>query len=213
MSERKASTNGDQLVHELPSYIPNDPNSPNYALLDVIGHAIDELDEDVQTVSDAIRVRDARTIDQLFELAKMVGLPPHTDEPVERYRARVFARFALMSGEGTVGDLLYALARILDVDVERIGYREMVDNPGTVLVFAPGSEIEKLGLSASELAQIVNENVAAGYQTETSIQGTFTYRTPQDYDLGENNPEFGYGGLDENGEPTGDGGTYAGYLE
>ncbi|MFC6811582.1 hypothetical protein ACFQGT_09590 [Natrialbaceae archaeon GCM10025810] len=179
----------------------------------MIGHSIDGFEEDIDLVEDATSVRNAQTVDQLFELAKMVGLPPQTDEPVGRYRARTFARFALMSGEGTIGDLLYAIARILDVDVERVDYREMEDDRGTILIFAPASAIEELGLNAGELAQIVNDNVAAGYRTETSVSGTFTYRTPEDYDLDENDPEFGYDGLDEDGEPKGNGGTYAGYLE
>ncbi|ELY49907.1 DUF4230 domain-containing protein [Natronorubrum bangense] len=213
MSEKELSNNGDEMARELPPFMPNDPSSPNYELLDVVGHAIDALEEDIVEVTNATTPQNATSIDQLFELAKLVDVNPKSEDCIDNYRPRVLNRFSLMTGEGTISDLLESIALILDVNISALQYSEDLEN-GVVVIEFPQAALDSTNLDQDELREIFNETVFAGYRVDLTFRGTFTYITPEDYDDAgfSHDSELGYDGLDEFGEPNGNGGTYSGIL-
>lgn len=160
-----------------------------------------------------IAVDDAFVINRLAEIGKLVNLPPNEAETVSHYRARLIVEFALLSSEGTIRDLLTTVAEIFDIDVERIGFSEPSGGEnGTVELQFPSGALDEQELSGSEISNILDRFVAASYRVVGLSVGTFTYITPEDYNLGNIDASKGYDGLDANGDPKDNGGTYAGTI-
>lgn len=152
-------------------------------------------------------------LDALYELGKLMQVSPQEDESITRYRSRVMAEYSLVTCKGTIEDVLETAAAILDVNVESLRYSEPAGGEhGTVLLEIPVSAVNNLELELSELSNILNRLLAAGYRIETSVSGTFTYLSPTQYEDDAHDPELGYDGLDTNGEPKDNGGTYAGVI-
>lgn len=206
------SDNGTDLIAGLPDYFAKDYQSLNFRLLDVVGRKVDTLDADISAIDRASTVQHADTVAQIEELAKLVGVPARENESKEKYRTRVMAEFQLATTEGTAGDLINNTSTILDIDPSNITYSEL---PGTISIGVPGSAVSALNISEGDVATIIDRQAAAGYSVNSLKIGTFTYITPTDYnDAGfVHDPKLGYDGLDVNGDPKGNGGTYAGLIE
>ena len=203
----------DELVYALPPWMPKNPDSGNYKLLAPIGDKIEEYDEDVTAVDRATTVQHADTIDQLIELAKLVDLVPKTSEGKEKYRARVLAEFQLSTNEGTPPQIIQNTATILDIDPEKVDYDELSE-PGVIQLKLPGDALDALSITNAELSSIIDRLVGAGVRVESIVKGTFTYISETDYnDVGfTHDVTNGYDGLDSNGYPKDNGGTYAGLI-
>jgi hypothetical protein len=194
--------------------MPKDSESGNWDLLSPIADEIDALDADRATIDSALTPQHADTIEQLHEFAKLVGVVPRQNETLEHYRARVIARFQMITSEGTVSDLLNGISVILNTSIENIEYtEEHATSAGNCRVSVPNSKLQALALSTTEFVEIVEGLLATSYRLDIFKGGTFTYITPEDYNLGLSDPELGYGGLDTNGDPKDNGGTYATVLE
>lgn len=168
-----------------------------------------ELDVEGGTVETG----DEFIIDRLHEFGKLVSAPPREGESPEHYRARLLVRFGALSSEATISSVLGAVSRILDTDKPNIGYDEPAGGEhGTVQITLPGEAIDESALSESEIANMMNRIVAASYRVNALRSGTFTYITPDDYDLDNHDSTLGYDGLDANGDPNDNGGTYAGTI-
>lgn len=212
VSDGAESNAGTYIFRRLPSWMPTADHTGNFKLLDVVARAIDRLDGDIQDVDNAVTVQHAESIPQLEQLAKLVALPPNEGEPREKYRSRVIADFQTLTSEGTPTDLIENAATILDVNPTSIGYRKLSEN-GAVELAVPGSALDSLALSDQEFVTIIGNHAAAGFRVEATVKGTFTYITPTDYSNNDHDPSKGYDGLDSNGDPKNNGGTYAGIIE
>lgn len=206
------SISGSELLEGLPPYFPTDPASNNFRLLDIIGRSIDRLDEDIEDVHNASRVQYAETVEQINELAKLVGLVPLAGESKEKYRTRVLAEFQLATTEGTIGDLLENVATILNTDASNIYYQDTTER-GVAILELPKQAVDALTITSTELAEIIQKQTAAGYRIEANIRGTFTYLSVDEYNADDHDQTLGYDTVDANGDPTGVGGTYAGLLQ
>lgn len=204
--------NVEYLIDTLPGFMENDESSGNWHLLAPIGNQIDELESDIQSISRATTVQEADTIEQLNKHADMVGESQQSGEGKEHFRSRLFARFQLNTAEGTAADIINSVATILDVERETIIYREL-SQEATVELVMPKSAIDALNLTSGELAEILNDLVPAGYEIFGKAKGTFLYVSPTTYNNTDNWSLYdGYDGLDSNGDPKGNGGTYAGIV-
>ena len=206
-------TTEEDLAAQLPSFMPKDPESGNFKLLKAIAERIDATAEDLESVDRAASPQYADTMDQLERLADLVNLTPRQGESKEHFRARVISEYQLVTSEGTVDDLLSAVATILDTDVRNIQYTEThVAVGGRCRINVPQSRLALLALSDSEFAEIVRRLIAASYVVDIIKTGTFTYISPEDYNNQLSTASEGYDGLDSNGDRKGNGGTYAGVL-
>lgn len=210
-------TDGDEITRVLagglPGYYPGSDESSNYDLLEPIGKHLGESGNDITRIEDASSVEEARSIAELEELGKMVDTAPLENEPLEHYRARLIAEFAVSSGAGTIRSLIETAAGILDVSADQIDFNEPAGGErGTAQVGLPGQQLEELGLSESFLIDILDQLVAAGYRLTAQVIGTFTYINPTDYASNAHDPDRGYDGLTEGGDPKDNGGTYAGLI-
>ena len=201
-----------ELTRSLPSYFPIDEGSNNYRLLKAAGKAVGQTDDDIGLADKNTTVQTATSIENLFELAKLVDLPPRTEETLEEYRVRAISEFQLNTSGGTAEDLITSASIILDVRPQSITYRDADEN-GVGLLGVPRRGLKSLDINESDFVERIQRNTAGGYRVEAFQLGTFEYRDPDDYHNDENIIDYGYDGLDEGGNPTGEGGTYAGLLE
>jgi hypothetical protein len=210
---RKTEEIIDDIMSNLPSYYPNSPGTGNYQLILPIAKYIDSTDDDIQTVKDAIDVKEVDDIETLARLGKLVNTVPRENEGLEHYRARVMAEYALSTCEATIEDVLVNAANILNVSPESITYNEPVQGEyGTVELSFPQRAISDSALTDTELSTILDRLLPASYRIDTFIPGSFEYITPTDYNSNNHDSTKGYDGLDANGNPKDNGGTYAGVL-
>jgi len=224
ITDAEVSDSGQYILRRIPGWMPTDRSTGNFKLLDTVGHAIDRLDDDIESLDKATTVQDAETVDQLEELAELVSLPAKQNEGKEKYRSRLIAEFQQMTNEGSTRELIENTATILDVEEEKIGFKKA--HHGLIQLTVPGNALDSLSINSSEFVSITGQLVAAGFNINAIRRGTFTYIDdskyggPYDsanggYDPGEltSDPAKGHDGLDANGDPKDNGGTYAGLIE
>lgn len=207
-------TTEESLSSQLPEYLPKDPESGNYKILSTVAERLDSFEDDIDSVNRATSPQYADTIEQLERIAALVDLKPYQDETKEHFRARVISEFQLLTSEGTVTDLLNAIATILNTDIDTLRYtEEHTTGSGDCQVGVPGSLLDTFQLSDTELVDIIDQLIPSSYRVTVLTRGSFTYITPADYNSDNHDSQKGYGGLDANGNPNNNGGTYAGLLE
>jgi hypothetical protein len=150
-------------------------------------------------------------IQRLEKLGAMVQVYPYDGESISHYRARIIAEFSLMTAEGTFDDMLTVVTEVLDVSDESVVITDRV-NPGEIEIELPARGVQNTSLSDSELGEIFERVIPASYSLDALQRGTFTYITPSQYDLNDHDASKGYDGLDTNGDPKDNGGTYAGLI-
>jgi len=211
IKKSETSESGEYILRRLPAWMPTDTRTGNFKLLDTVGHAIDRLDEDIETVDNAITPQEAETVSQLEELAKLVSLPSKQSEGVEKYRTRVLVEFQHVTNEGSINELVSNVATLLDVPIGKIDFRK--NGHGSVTVAVPGNALDSLNITNAEFVEIAKSLVAAGFELSAIRRGTFTYTTPTEYNNANYEASKGYDGLDAGGSPKDNGGTYAGLIE
>lgn len=208
----QTSDNGQELVDELPPWMPKDESSGNFKLMDVVGRAVDRLDSDIENVDDAIHVQTANSVDEIHRVAKLVSLPPKDGESKEKYRARTIAEFQKLTSEGTIRDILTNSASILDVEPSEIEYTELSEN-GVVELTLPLDALDQVSLTSAEFVDVIEGQLAAGFRLEAILRGTFTYISVTEYNNNNHDASKGYTtDSDNDGTPDSGGGTYSGVI-
>lgn len=223
-TEGGESKNGKRIIRGLPPWMATSPNSGNFKLLDVVGRAIDRMDGEVLDLDHATTVQEAESSEQLEGLAMLVDLPHDSGESLERYRDRTISEFQMFTGEGTLSEIMSNMAMLLDIDVTQIDYVDSGEN-GLISLRIPKNALDESSFDGSEIANRISRQAAAGYRVNTLVRGTFTYLSESSYsgpyedanggyDETQLNSDssIGYDGLDANGDPKGNGGTYAGLI-
>lgn len=206
-------TTEEALAAQLPEFMPKNPESGNYKFFSTIAERLDALDEDINSIDRATTAQHADTLEQLKYIAQLIDLKPYQNEEKEHFRARVLAEFQIVTSNGTVSDLLNATATILGITVEDIGYTEdYTTEAGSARLELPGSKLQQFSLTNGEFAEFAAELIPASYRLDILQRGTFTFISPADYTANNHDPNLGYDGLDTNGNPKNNGGTYAGVL-
>lgn len=213
VDEADQSDAGQDLVEDLPVWMSADPSEGNFKVLDTIGRAFDRLDDDIEEADSATTVQDADSVAEIEQLGRLVETPPKENEPIEKYRARVIASFQAVTTECTAKEIIENSAEILQVDKSNIEYTNPDDKHAYVELNVPGKALDDLSITESEFLDIVRLHVAAGFNLRAFRRGTFTYITPTTYNNDNHTASEGYDGLDSNGDPKDNGGTYAGLIE
>lgn len=224
VSEGQEAESLEDLMEYFADFMPRSPTSGNTKLLNSVGHEIDAVSGDIRDVDNAITVQHAETIPQIRELARLVNLKPKSGESKERYRGRTIAEFQKLTSEGTARDILNNSATILGVKNKSIEYRKLAEN-GAIKLGLPGDALDRVSMTDSEFVEVIGKHAAAGFRIEAHRSGTFTYLSESDYsgpydsanggfDSTEldSTIDYGFDGLDSNGDPKNNGGTYAGLI-
>ncbi len=200
-----------ELVESLPTHFRKREDSNNYKIFGAIGEELERLEADIDDVETATKVKSAESVDDLASHGSLVDQNLRTDEGLEHYRGRIISRLQSSTGNGTIRDVMQNAAVIADVPIDEITYIEQ-EQPGLIQIGIPGTSLDFSKLSPTEIARLLDQNVAAGYTVQTIGDGTFVYASVEDYANGDHvAPGLGYATLDENDEPT-DGGTYSGAV-
>ena len=210
VSGGEASEAGEAIFRSLPPWMPRHESSGNFKLLDVVGRGFDRIEDDINDAQDASNVQTAQSIGQLKEIAKLIDLEPKSDEEVDNYRRRIISEFQNTSNEGDLPGLFENVSTLLDIDADTINYNEGTER-GSFILSVPSNSLDSTSLTQEEFAQMITDQVAAGFRADVQARGTFTYLNTTQYSNDEHSSDNGYAGLDSDGEPT-DGGTYAGVL-
>lgn len=205
------TTNAERLAAGLPEWLPRGPETDNAKLLEAVGDALDRIETDMREVQNATHPQTAGTIDQLSKLGSAVGVSPRPGEGKESYRIRVMAAHQLLTSSGTAGELIDSLATLLNINPRSMKFLEMTE-PGTIPLTVPSEALAEIGISTTDMNDILASQSAAGYRTIISESGTLKYISKADYDAANYDPTKGYDSL-ENGSPTGEGGTYGGIID
>lgn len=204
-----------RMATALPSIMPKDPASGNYALLDVVGESLTELDTDITDIDKAASVQEATSIKELKQLGKMVQTPPREGEALESYRARLLVQFALNSAGGRVNETLNIMASVLRVESSSTRYQdwwELYGYSGACLLF-PYDGVQASPLAASDIPSLIRDIVGAGKEVTAQYTGTFTPVSASEYQSTDwTGYEHGAGTLD-GGSPADSGGTVGGLID
>lgn len=153
------------------------------------------------------------TLTQLRALGSLISVPPQEEERIEHYRARLIAEFSVLTGEATIDTLISTAAEILQTSQRNISFSEPYQGEhGTAEIGLPSVPLDEQQLNDTEVIQILDQLIPAGYRLQGLRTGTFTYISPSDYDVSNFDEDRGYDGLGANGEPKENGGTYAGVI-
>jgi hypothetical protein len=190
--------------------MPKDEGSGNFALLDAIGSSIDDLESDLSQIDSESKVQYASRKGSIEQIGNPFETVSKTNESVEKYRLRTFTEYQSITSEGTIDGLLNRVGGLLDVDPSVITYDELAAN---MKVGIPSKAANDLPLSVAEFSANLNLLVPAGYKLDLIMLGTFTYITPTQYTDGLSEAQYGYDGLDTQGDPKDNGGTYAAVLD
>jgi hypothetical protein len=205
---------GQHITGGLPEHFPSANETGNYKLLKPIADELDKHEDDIDEADLALSVQDADSIAKLKKLGELVDTPPNEGETISHYRARLIAEYSINTCEGTIEDVLQTTAEIFDADVGSITFIEPAGGEyGTIELGLPARALDSTALTDAEVAEILERLVAASYRVTGYQIGTFTYITPTDYDNNNHDASLGYDGLDANGDPKDNGGTYAGLLQ
>lgn len=118
----------------------------------------------------------------------------------EVYRALIKTKILRNRSDGTLNDMVKVLAIALDIDPAEIIMREDEQSalPNINVLTVPIDALNRTGLTASQLGQLVNSMVVAGVKLEGIVYGgTFEYM-----DELENDVSLGYSDVNMNNGGT-----------
>lgn len=176
-------------------------------VLNIVCHEFEREHTVIQSLIDQ-RFIETATARQLDMIGEQFGIERGTDERDEHYRARVKLEFPAHTTETTIADVLDITARLLDCDKRRITLVESFEiEPARFDIFIEEIVFQTAGIDVEELEVLLQRIKAAGVRVLTTVGEQFTYRSVGDFEDGTNDPEKGYGGLDEEGDPLPDTGA------
>jgi hypothetical protein len=196
----------DELIADLPASLPTSPDTNIYAANVPVANAIEATETDIASVKNAVAVQTAESIDQLAELAKLVGVRHEGDDSLETFRLKTLGAFQLLTCGGTRNEIIKNAAEILNVSPEAFEYSQQT--PGQFSLNVPGDALTGNSLESADFADILQQQAAAGFRLDVSEAGTLRYITEAEYLAGDYDPTKGYDSLTGDGN----GGTYSGLL-
>jgi hypothetical protein len=203
----------DDLAGGLPAPFPSGRASGNWDLQEPAAKLMADFRADYEQVDQETTVQEAQHIASLAQLAKLVDLPPRTGESVAKYRARLIAEYNNLTGRGTIRGLLTAASELLDTPPDGLTYTDRWQGePGAVEIGIPQQALDNSPLTTDIVVDVLKRTISAGYRLEGRALGSFTYIDAAAYNAGSFDATKGYDGLDTNGDPKDNGGTYAGLL-
>jgi len=208
-TEGSLSKETENLVRALPNWMPKNPESGNFSLLIPAGKRVERDKTSIKTIENETTLQYASKIGSIELISEPFDTSQKKDDSVEKYRLRAISEFQSITNECTINDILERISSLVDINIENLEYEEQ---NGFSIVSVPSKAIKNLTISINEFSAIVNSLSVAGYSINIQITGTLDFVTPEQYQSGEYDSEFGYDSLDTDGEPGGTGGTYSAII-
>lgn len=158
-----------------------------HSLVEALLSAADNIDNELEQIYDAQHINTAGR-KELEQYGKLINLPPKNEEDIEKYRARIKAKFAQSNTTTDFNSFVQFCSSILETEESNISFvTEYAGNPATVTVAADGKLYEEASLTPVEIADVFSGGVPAGHTVNVLENGTFRLKS----DSAINDPDKG----------------------
>jgi len=167
---------------EWDSGIAFSPGNNTYALMGALLTEADRIDSDLEDIYDQHHVNSA-TGDDLEKIGDLVNVRRQTGESDNRYRARIKGKFRAATTGTTFDQFVEFTASVLSTEISNVEFLTSYGaRPATVGVATDSSVYDSLSLSASNLADLLDDGVPAGHRVRVLERGTFRLKQDGDTD-------------------------------
>lgn len=203
-----------EMLDGLPVWLDDGSGSNNHDVFDPAGQQISPMQLDLHDMKFEMHIQTAQEWGSLEEIGYMVDLEPTEGEHIEHFRARILAEFLVITSSGTIWNLMNGLSIILGIDVSQIADYQEYDTGWDITLRVPTMALDNTRLTAEEVAELGEKLLSPTKDLDILSRGTFYFRTPEYYNSRSDwtDYEYGWDGLDANGDPKDTGGTYAGIV-
>ena len=161
-------------------------SSNTYSLVNALLQQAERIDDDLTDVYHSQHI-DTATGENLDQFGSLVNTPRETDEPDDKYRARIKAEFAQSRTGTDFNDFVEFTSTVLNTDVSNLFFSTNYDgNPGTVTLSAEESVYQNVALTGQEIVDLLDGAVPAGHEVEAEERGTFRLKVDGEIDTAEN---------------------------
>ena len=179
------------------SAFPTEPGTEWAKWLELATSEFEDLLATIITVNDGQFVETA-TRAQLEKIGAMFDLPRHTGETDTHYRKRIQLQIPSYTTGATIPDLLRLSELLLECDPENISLIESFDlEPARIDVLVDEHVLSNIGVTVDEYVDLLTLVKPAGVRLVATIGEQFTYRSVYEFRNGFNNPNKGYGDIDD----------------
>jgi len=167
---------------EWDSGIAFSPGNNTYALMRALLTEADRIDSDLEDIYDQHHVNTA-TGDDLEKIGDLVNVRRQTGESDNRYRSRIKGKFRAATTDTTFDQFVEFTASVLSTEISNVEFLTSYGaRPATVGVATDSSVYDSLSLSASNLADLLDDGVPAGHRVRVLERGTFRLKQDGDTD-------------------------------
>jgi len=161
-------------------------SSNTYSLVKALLEEAERIDGDLTDVYHSQHI-DTATGENLDQFGSLVNTPRETDEPDDKYRARIKAEFAQSRTGTDFNDFVEFCSTVLNTDVSNLFFSTNYDgNPGTVTLSAEESVYQNVALTGPEIVDLLDGAVPAGHEVEAKERGTFRLKVDGEIDTAKN---------------------------
>jgi len=170
-------------------------------------NSLGDLDEEIKDTQAGLYLETATTFAEVEKLGKIVGVRPADSDTLQYYKKRVATQYQQLSQAGNPVDILSYASTLFEIDEEDITL-DFIDDKAKFKLSAPTGSIQSSTQNVSNASAVFQEITAATFSADIIGKGTLEYITESEYQSGNYDSSNGYDGLDSNGDPKGNGGTY-----
>jgi len=169
--------------------------------------SLHDLDEEIKETQAGLYLETASTFAEVEKLGEIVGVSPADSDTLQYYKKRVATQYQQLSQSGNPVDILSYASTLFEVDKETLTL-DFIDGKAKFKLSAPTGAIESNVQNTSNAVDVFQEITAATFSADVIGRGTLEYITESEYQNSNYDSSKGYDGLDSNGDPKGNGGTY-----
>lgn len=176
---------------------PTDPGTVWDKFLNTI---TDEPEQLYASIREVERHRDVDTATggPLEKIGGLFTLPRRQGESDAHYRKRIKLQLPIHTTSATLDEIIDDSTMLLDCAPSEIRLYETFDiEPARFDVFIDERVVTEANVTVPEYVQLMRDVKAAGVRVVATIGKQFTYRSEYEFLNGLNDPERGYGSLDD----------------
>lgn len=178
------------------SHIKSPFDTREGSVWDRLLNTIGEEFEDLHTARDEAMLSsyvDTATGAQLDKIGSFVFLPRRHEETDDHYRGRLKVQLRTLIGGGTIPDIKETSAILLGTQPSEVDIIEDFDNePARFDINFSDQYLSDSTVEVSDFVSFLDEIRAAGVRIFGSIEGSFEYRSVQDFNDGTNDTAKAY---------------------
>jgi len=145
-----------------------------WRFLNVFAHQLDNVDSDLETVSDQLFIESATT-DALERRGAAIGEGRPTGEPNDTYRKRLQGAYGAAASDSTLADFSEVLLNVLNTDESRVRLLPDATTNPEVVVEVDSGVVGNSPFTATEITEFMKDTVPADDGVTVREFGTFEF--------------------------------------